>query len=145
MGDKMPRFVISLFGLVVSACALSTEPRLSYEGRSAIAATSPTIVDAAVTIRNMGSATANIRTPVCPLGIAVYATPERTGEPLWSSAPDTCVVFPMIVPPIAIAPGDFYEFTARAILPTSFTGQRVFLAMSVPGAQPVPVGQLIVK
>jgi hypothetical protein len=141
----MPRLVAALFALAVSACALSTEPRLSYEGRSAIAATGPTIVDAAVTIRNTGSATANIPTPVCPLAVTVYATPERTGEPLWRSAPDTCVVAPMIVPPIAIAPGDFYEFTARAILPSSFTGQRVFLAMSVPGVQPVPVGQLIVK
>jgi hypothetical protein len=142
----MPKLFAALFGLVVSGCASSTEPRLNYEGRFAIAATAPTIVDAAVTIRNTGSATANISTPPCPLGIAVYPTPDRSGKPLWLSEPRSCVWDLMIYPPIAIAPGDFYEFTARAIIPTTFTGQRVYLAMSVPGSvKPVPVGQLIVK
>jgi hypothetical protein len=141
----MARFAGVLCSLIASACALSTAPRLSYEGRSAIVATRPTIVDAVVTVRNTGSATANIPTSICPLGIAVYATPERSGEPLWRSGADECVSTLQVLPPIAIAPGDFYDFTARAILPTTFSGQRVFLTMSVPSAQSVPVGQLLVK
>ena len=142
---QMPRLIGVLCALFAGACALSTEPRLSYEGRSAIVATSPTVVDAVVTVRNTGSATANVPTPHCPLWVAAYATAERNGEPLWRSGPDQCVTFPMILPPIAIAPGDFYDFTARVTLPTAIAGQRVFLAMSVPSVQPVPVGQLIVK
>jgi hypothetical protein len=51
----------------------------------------------------------------------------------------------MMLPPIAIAPGDFHDFTARAILPTTFSGQRVFLAMSVPSNRAVPVGEILVK
>jgi len=141
----MPRLAGVLCALFATACALSTEPRLRYEGRSAIVATSPTIVDAVVTVRNTGSATANIPTPICPLGVAVYATPERSGEPLWRSGTDECISTLPILPPIAIAPGDYYDFTARAILPTTLSGQRVFLTMSVPSVQPVPVGQLLVK
>jgi hypothetical protein len=138
----MPRLAGVLCGLFASACALSTEPRLSYEGRSAIVATSPTVVDAVVTVRNTGSATANIPTPICPLWVAAYATPERNGEPLWRSGTDVCISTLQRIPPIAIAPGDFYDFTARVILPTAIAGQRVFLATSVPNVQPVPVGQL---
>jgi hypothetical protein len=143
--EQMARLASVLCSLFVSACALSTEPRLSYEGRSAIVATSPTIVDAVVTVRNTGSTMATIPTPVCPLGVAVYFTPERNGMPRWTSAPDTCVTTGMMLPPITIAPGDFYDFTARAIVPTTFSGQRVFLAMSVPSGRAVPVGQLTVK
>ena len=141
----MPRLTGVVCSLFLSACALSTAPRLSYAGRSAIVATSPTILDAVVTVRNTGSATANVPTPHCPLWVAAYATPERNGEPLWRSGTDVCITTLMILPPIAIAPGDYYDFTARAILPTAFSGQRVFLTMSLPSVQPVPVGQLVVK
>ena len=142
----MTKFV-GLFIVVAfaSGCASATEPRLSYEGHSSVLGVSPTVVEAVVTVRNTGSAVANIPTRHCPLWIAAFATPERNGEPLWRSAGEQCVSIPMILPPIVVAPGDFIDFTVRASLPASLNGKRVFLTMAVPNASPVPVGQVLVK
>jgi len=108
-------------------------------------ATNPTVVDAVVTVRNIGSSMANVRTPSCPLWVAAYATPERNDEPLWKSGGPTCISSLDILPPIVIAPEGFYDFTVRVTLPTDITGRRVFLSMTIPRVEPVPVGQLTVR
>lgn len=144
----MPRFVGLLYVFFVGACAPASEPRLSYEGHSAIVATSPTVVNAVVTVRNTGLATANLPAPICPSWVAAYATAERNDEPLWRSGSSGCVYTTVPdLPPIIIAPGDFYDYAVRITLPTAITGRRVFLAMyvSVPRLKPIPVGQLVVK
>jgi hypothetical protein len=142
----MLRFV-GVVGLVAiaSGCASTTGPRLSYEGHTNVVATSPTLLDATVTVRNTGSVNANIPVPYCPLTITAFATPDRNDEPLWRSGDETCVSDLMIRPPIVVAPGDFYDFNVRASLPASLSGKRVFLTMSVPNASRVPVGQVLVK
>jgi hypothetical protein len=138
---------VSVVGIVVIACgcASATEPRLSYEGHSNILATNPTLVDATVTVRNSGSVAANIPVPPCPLTIAAHATADRNDEPLWRSGSETCVSDLMILPPIIVAPGDFYDFKVQATLPVSLVGKRVFLTMSIPAANPIPIGQVVVK
>jgi len=105
-------------------------------------------VDAVVTVRNTGSVTANHPAPICASWVAAYATAERNDEPLWRSPTSGCV-FSIVpdLPPIVIAPGDFYDYSVRVSLPAAIIGRRVFLAMyvSVPGLKPIPVGQLVVK
>ena len=130
---------------IATGCASTTEPRLSYQGHSNVLATGPTVVDAIVTVRNIGSVPANIPVPPCPLTIAAYATAARDNEPLWRSGTEGCASDLMILPPIVVAPGDFYDFNVRASLPASLSGNRVFLTMSVPTASAVPVGQVVVK
>ena len=141
----MPRLFGLLCALTGVACASSTAPRLSYEGHSAIVATSPTVVDAVVTVRNLGSITANIPAPVCPLRIIAYDTAERDDEPLWASSGDTCITTLQTRPPIVLGPGDFYDFSLRQTLPTTLSGRRVFLSISAIGGRQVPIGQIIVK
>jgi hypothetical protein len=144
---RMPRF-ISVFCLVLAcACASLSKPRLAYEGHSTVTGTKPTVVDVVVTVRNTGSSAANLPKPMCPLQVIAYATPERNDEPLWKSTPDLCIVAPMIVPPIAIGPNDFYDFTTQITLPEDLAGRPVFLSMRVPGAEVhgVPVGQVQIR
>ena len=140
----MTRLVSFFCVLFTCGCSSAAIPRLSYEGRSTIVSTSPTVVDAMVTVRNTGSTTANLRRPICPIRIAAYATPERDTEPLWTSGEDSCVTFPMIYPPISIGPRDYYDFTTRVTLPAGLARKPLFLAMRLPFAnlQPVPVGQV---
>ncbi len=106
----MPRLLGLSCILFAGACASSTQQRLSYEGHSAVIAISPTVVDAVVTVRNTGRATANIPTLNCPLWVAGYATPERNEEPIWKSEPNQCFLPVPTVTPILVAPGDFYDF-----------------------------------
>ncbi len=143
-----PRFVKNLwlaFGLTTAACTSATAPRLNYEGHSSVVSTTPTVVDAVVTLRNIGSTTAHVSPPVCPLAITAFGSAERNEEPLWQSGSDTCISSLMIYPPIIIAPGDFYEYEVTATLPSTLAGKRVFLSMLVPSAGLVPIGQLVVK
>lgn len=141
----MPRLFGLLCALIGGACASSTAPQLSYEGHSDIVATSPTVVDAVVTVRNLGSTTASISAPVCPLRIIAYDTAERDDEPLWASSGDTCITTLEIRPPIVLGPGDFYDFALRQTLPTTLSGRRVFLSISAIGGRQVSIGQVIVK
>ena len=139
--------LVCLVGVLVlgNGCASSTAPRLSYEGHSNILATGPTVVDAVVTVRNTGSAPASIPVHPCSPTISAFSTPDRNDEPLWTSGPEACTALLIALPPIIIAPGDFYDFSVRATLPASLSGQRVYLTMSVPNVSPVPVGQVAVK
>ena len=140
-GRQFLRHAFLFYIAFVVACASAAPPRLSYEGHSVVVARNPTVVDAVVTVRNIGSVIANFRVPPCPLWIAVYGTPERKGQPLWKSGSDTCVSTGMIFPPIVIAPGDYYDFRLRETIPLETSGRDpVYLSMSVPPIQADPVG-----
>jgi hypothetical protein len=131
--------------LILGGCASQSHPRLNFEGHSAIASTGPTVVNAVVTVRNTGTQKANVPRPGCPLWLAAYASAERNTEPLWRSGADYCISTLMIVPPIEIAPGDFYDFTLHLTLPSVLSGRHVFLSMRVPTGGLIPVGQLTVR
>jgi hypothetical protein len=51
----------------------------------------------------------------------------------------------MILPPISIASGDYYDFTVRATIPAGLSGKLVFLSIGLPQVGLVPVGQLTVR
>ena len=122
-------------------CASAAKPRLSYEGSSVISERNPTIVDAVVTVRNTGSATAKIPAAVCPYQVAAFADAERKSQPVWKSTPDTCITLLMLLPPILIAPGDFFDYRVRANIPAEMTNHTLYLSMTVPGHR-IPVGQV---
>ena len=124
-----------------TACASGAKPRLNYEGYSVVSERNPTVVDAIVTVRNTGSATAKIPVAVCPFQVAAFADPERQAQPLWKSSPDTCVTLLMLYPPILVAPGDFFDYRVRVNIPPEMTNRTLYLSMTVPGHR-VPVGQV---
>lgn len=119
--------------------------RLSYEGRSTIMGIQPISVMAVVTIRNNGSATVNVPQPICPLRVWAYATPERNTVPMWKSGEETCISTLPILPPIAIGPKDYHDFSVRVLIPRGLVeGTPLYLAMRLPveGGRVIPIGQI---
>ena len=126
---------------LANGCASSGAPRLSYEGYSVISERNPTTVDAVVTVRNTGSTTAKIPAAICPYQVAAFSDAGRKSEPIWKSRPDGCVTLLMLLPPILIAPGDFFDYRVHANIPEEMTTRTLYLSVTVPGHR-VPIGQV---
>jgi hypothetical protein len=139
-----PARALMLIGLLCMSigCATAARRDLRYEGYSVIAGANPATVDAVVTVRNDGSKIAKIPPSACPIRLLAFGDPERMGQPIWKSGPETCISSGMIRPPFLVGPGDFFEFRVRTDVPRWPSTSPIFLSMTVPGRGLVPVGQL---
>jgi hypothetical protein len=126
---------------IAAGCASAARPELNYEGYSIVSDRNSTIVDAVVTVRNKESTTAKIPVAICPYQLIAFSDADRKLEPLWKSAPDTCISDLMLRPPILVAPGDSFDYRLRVTIPADITSQTVYLSMTVPGHR-IPVGQV---
>ena len=121
----------------------STEPnRLSVEGKSTLITETPKTIQAVVTVRNTGTRVTDINVTGCPLFLEAFATPERSGEPVWSTRDSNMACIAM-VRLLSLAPGDYYDFVVKGTLPSTLPQGRYYLAVwGACGASHVPVGQI---
>lgn len=136
----MTRFVGSmLFAAVAAACSSSTGPQhLSFEARSTVSQTTPITVETVVTVRNTGNKTTQIEVSTCPRAVEAFATPERTGAPVWraygGAACDAAARIRML------GPGDYYDYNFTRTIETTLPAGTYFLAVEM-GYKLVPAGQ----
>lgn len=139
----MHKFVgVSLVAIALAGCNSSTGPgRLSFEGRHNIVVASPLTIQGVVTVRNVGDAPLKINAPAdCFLSLEVFTTPDRTGDPVWSSGQGRiCDAMARVM---TLAPGDYYDYKTTGTLPT-LPSARYYLAVSGANSnQHIPVGQI---
>jgi hypothetical protein len=139
----MKAAVIALvISITVSACAAQRTDKLDILGHSTQISTNPRVVEAVATVRNVGSQTAKIIRPICPLRVLAYSTAAREGGPLWKLPGEPCFFVLRTYPPIEIGARDYYEFKARVAIPNELLVRRVFLSIELPTLGLYPVGQL---
>ena len=137
----MTRFVGLLLLASLAACSSSTGPqRLSFEGKSTVAAAVPMDVETVVTVRNEGDRTTRINTNNCGQPIQAFTTPERDGIPVWESFSPALVLCPANLTYATLAPGDYYDFRLTGTIPPSLPSGLYYLALTVNGKL-VPAGQ----
>ena len=134
---------LTIVALVGCNAFHSTEPtRLSVEGKSTLITETPKTIQAVVTVRNTGTRVTDINITGCPLFLEAFATPERSGEPAWSTR-DINMACITMVRLMALAPGDYYDFVVKGTLPSTLPHGRYYLAVwGAYGATHVPVGQI---
>lgn len=134
----MNRFVGLLLAGVVAACSSSTGPEhLSFVGRSTVTQSDPITVSTVVTVTNTGSFTTQIEVSECPRALEAFATPERTGTPVWKSLASVCDA---ALRYRSLGPGDYYDYHFSGTVPSTLAPGIYFLAVEM-GYERVPAGQ----
>src|SRR4051812_46220203 len=113
----MTRSVGILLAMLVMACSSSTDSKnLSFEGRSTVSSTAPIDVQTVVTIRNVGDKTTQVNIGTCR-PIKAYATPDRTGAPVWQSFDPAVTICAANLIVATLAPGDYYDLHFTGTIP----------------------------
>jgi hypothetical protein len=134
----MKRFVGLLLVGVLGACSNSTGPdHLSFVGRSTVAQSDPITVSTVVTVTNTGSSTTQIEVSECGRALEAFATPERTGTPVWKSVASACDAMARVR---KLGPGDYYDYHFSGMLPSTLAPGNYFLAVDML-YELVPAGQ----
>lgn len=138
----MKRGAIVFFAIIASGCGAQRSAKLNFEGRSARSSIDSSVIEAVLTVRNVGSRTARVPKPPCPLRVFAYSAADRKGEPLWQSRGVSCLLDMMAQGLIEISPGYSHDFTARVKIPNELRGRLLFLSIELPTIGWHPAGSL---
>ena len=142
----MPRFVgLLVFVSVALGCHDTTAPNeLTYELHTSIVSAKPMAIETSIVARNNTDRVIHVDRNICPSSVAIFPTVDRVGTPEWSSmgANAECALW---AGPLALAPGDFYQFTLGGTVPSTVRDGMHFVLLDIYLGEHVriPGGQIL--